>query len=273
MMNRQKTIYVVPSWHCNLHCPHCFVHLQEDLYDKEIFLSTLKKLKIQYPNASFILHGGEPTLHKDRYYDIISTGIINSICSNLIIDREILIDINNRDISIATSWNPYRFNSEKYQEWINNIKLLNNKPLILITLDQDLINYDINNFINFLQDMIYIGIQDILFEPLVDNTLDDIFQQKVDEWLCDLHVIWKNNNIKLNNLIEYQILNWNFRCDSLTLHPDGSIKKGCILGSECYKLLNKCLKCEFSGVCLPCVLHSRCSFYPKFYNLIKTEMN
>ena len=45
--------------------------------------------------------------------------------------------------------------------------------------------------------------------------------------------------------------------------------KGCILGDECHRVLDKCLHCNLAKVCKPCVLHSRCSFFPKLYNLIK----
>lgn len=264
-----KPIYIVPSWHCNLCCPHCFVSKQTEEYNSNKFLDALRSLKEKYPDAHFVLHGGEPTLYQDRYYSIMNTGIINSICTNLIIKDEILTDINARDIIIATSWNPNRFTKSLETMWLDNISKLKNKPLILITLDQDLLKYDISKFIKLLKIWENLGIREILFEPLVNNDLDDTFQNEADEWLCSMHHIWKENGIKMNNLIEEQILDWNFRCNALTLYPNGEVKRGCILGTECNKILDKCLNCKFASVCQPCVLHSRCSFYPKFYELIK----
>ena len=268
-MIKQKQIYIVPSWHCNLNCSHCFVHLKKDEYNKDVFISKLNELKTNYSEACFILHGGEPTLYQDRYFDILNTNSIDSICTNLIVNDTIIDDLNKRNIAIATSWNPYRFNKDTYNIWINNIKKLESKPRILITLDKDLIGYDINLFMQFLKELENLKIKEILFEVLVNNSLDDTFQNEVDEWLCNLHQLWKDYNLGLNNIIEQQILHWDFRCDSLTLYPDGQVKRGCILGDECHRVLDKCLHCNLAKVCKPCVLHSRCSFFPKLYNLIK----
>ena len=260
------SIYVVPTWHCNLHCPHCFVHTYKDEWNEEEFLKSLKELKEKYPNEGFILHGGEPTLYRDRYQTLLDTGIIDSICSNLIVDNSIINDLNQRDITIATSWNPKRFNDEIYITWLNNIEKLKNKPLVLITLDKDLIVYDKQTLLNHLNEMYNVGVTEVLFEPLVDNSLDDNFQHLADRYLCELHKIW---NVPVKSLITEQILDWNMRCNSKTLLPNGKVRRGCILGDECHKILDKCLHCKFAEVCKPCVLHTRCSFYPEFYEMMK----
>ena len=271
MYTKEKSIYVVPTWHCNLHCPHCFVSNQSENSNFDLFLTKLKQLKQDYPNAAFILHGGEPTLFQDKYFEILNTGIITSMCSNLVVKTNIIDDLNTRNLSIATSWNPNRFSANPFIKvaWLGNIERLNTKPLILITLDQDLLKYDIKDFIELLHEFENRGIKEVLFEPLVDNSLDDNFQNKVDEWLCNTYDIWRKNNIKIRNKIEEQILHWDFRCDSLTLEPNGLIRKGCILGNECNKILDKCLTCNLAKICKPCVLHKRCSFYPKFYEKVK----
>lgn len=266
---KQKQIYVVPTWQCNLNCPHCFVHTYNDSFNRSIFMDKLYELKEKYPEATFILHGGEPTLYKERYLELLNTGIINSICSNLVVKTEIIDDLNNRDLSIATSWNPNRFNTFTYLAWLGNIQRLKNTPLVLITLDKDLIQYNMNQFIHVLHDLEERGIEEVLFEPLVDNSLDNSFQEKVDNWLCNIYDIWRSEKLKLKNKIEEQILNWNFNCDSITLLPEGNIRSGCIIGEKCKRVLLKCLKCEYAKVCIPCSLHTRCSFYPKFYEKVK----
>ena len=267
------SIYIVPTWHCNLNCPHCVVHTQNDYFNENLFMSELLKLKELYPDESFILHGGEPTLYKNRYYTIMNTNVINSICSNLIIDQDIIDDLNSRNISISTSWNPYRFDFITFNKWLNNIETLNNKPLVLITIDKDLIDFDKEKLLKIILKLQEIGIQEILFEPLYDNNLDNSFQHKADLFLCDTYGLWKEKKISIKNLITQQILNWDFRCNSKTLYPDGKVKRGCILGDECHKILDECLHCKFAKVCKPCVLHTRCSFYPKFYELIKGEQD
>lgn len=272
MRKDNKIIYIVPSWHCTLHCPHCYVHTYPDNYNEIKFINTLKKLKEDYSEANFVLHGGEPTLYKDRYNKIMDTGIITSICSNLITNKAMIDDINTRNITTSTSWNPNRFIKDSlFSMWLDNIEKLNNKPLILITLDQDLLEYDIKDFIKLIHSLEEVGIIEILFEVLVDNKLDDSFQNKVDEWLCNIYDVWRIERFKIKNVIEDQILDWDFRCNSLTLLPEGDIRKGCILGDECHKILKKCLTCKLASVCRPCVLHSRCSFFPKFYEKVKAN--
>lgn len=263
------SIYIVPTWHCNLHCPHCFVHTYKDDYNKEAFFESLKQLKEKYIDEHFVLHGGEPTLYKDRYYEILDSGYINSICSNLIVDDEIINDLNHRDIDIATSWNPNRFNIVTYNIWLSNIGRLKNKPLILITIDQDLIKFNKFKLLSIMNELYMRGVREVLFEPLVDNSLDDTFQHRADMYLCDIHKLWKEYKIPVKSLIEEQILDWDMRCDSKTLYPNGEVKRGCILGDECHKILDKCLHCQFAKVCKPCVLHNRCSFYPEFYKMMK----
>jgi len=270
-LSKQKQVYVVPTWQCNLHCPHCFVHKYTDTYNKEVFITKLKELKKKYPKASFILHGGEPTLYPKRYLEIMDTNIIDSICTNLITEPEIIEDLNKRDIPIATSWNPNRFNLQHYLQWLNNIKSLNNKPLVLITLDQDLLHFDIDMFTKVIKDLEEVGIEEILFEPLVDNTLTNDFQNKIDEWLCNIYTLWRYKRIKIKNLIEEQILHWDFKCNSITLLPDGTVRPGCIIGERCRNILIKCFDCKYAKVCRPCELHTRCSFYPKFYEKVKAN--
>lgn len=266
---KDLTVYVIPSWACNLNCPHCFVKNQPDNYNEELFINALQQLKIQYPTANFTLHGGEPTFNKNRLKTILSQNIITSITTNCITtDLEIYDWINKQDLAVATSWNTNRFITDDiFKVWLSNIKQLKKDPLLLITLDKDLISLPLEVFFNKLYKIQDAGVIDILFECLVDNTLDDSFQTRVDEWLCEFHNRLHTDyvDLKINSLIETQILNWDFRCNSKTLLPNGIVRDGCTMGNECNYILNECLGCDKANVCKPCVLHTRCSFFPKFY--------
>lgn len=272
--NKPFQIYVVPSWDCNLLCPHCTVRNKPDTYNEKLFLEQLNKLALQYPDGNFILHGGEPTLHFNRLVTLLNTGIITSITTNCTISNDSVYDIiNAHDISTATSWNTHRFLTEDlFLQWLSNIKKLKNTPIVLITLDTDLIKLPIEIFINKLKAMQTAGIQEIVFEPLVDNSKDNAFQDEVDTWLCNItDILHSLPWFKMKNRIEDMILRWDYRCNSITLLPEGIYRAGCILGTDCNKILNECLLCDFAKVCKPCVLHTRCSFYPKFYNKIKNN--
>ena len=205
---KSLSFYVVPSWKCNLHCPHCFVNNLPEKANKDNLIKTIKDCKEKYPDAAFILHGGEPTFNKDLLKELLNLNIINSITSNLMYkDDEITSLLNDNDLYVATSWNVSRFKNEELR----------------------------------------------------------------DRWLCELHQVWYLNDIK--NLIEDQILDWNFGCHSKTILPDGTIHNKCTMADSDHpvRFLNKCLSCKYNKVCIPCSLHNRCSFYPKFYELIKEE--
>lgn len=279
MQNKEKQIFIVPSWKCNLNCTHCPVKNQPDNRNLDKFLDSLNNLQKKYVNANFILHGGEPTYNKLLLKELLSKDIITSICTNLIIqDQEIIDYINNANISISTSWNVNRFvnNLQLYSLWLNNISKLKQKPLILFTLDKDIINIPIKEFINYLLDIQNTNnVSEILFECLVDNSVSEDFQDKCDIWLCNLYdeLHSKSSIITLKNLIEEQILNWNFNCNAITLLPSGDIRSGCIIGETCKQVLNKCLTCSLAKICRPCPLHTRCSFFPKFYKKVAEHEN
>lgn len=264
--------YVVPSWKCNLNCSHCTVKNQSFNINKKAFFNTLICQKEEYPNATFILHGGEPTFDKKLFVDILNTNIISSITTNLVFnDEQILEMINDYDLEVATSWNPKRFSSKTLlANWMNNLTKLKKSPLLLITLDKDIINISPKDMIKIVKS--FKNIKEILFECLIDNSLDDDFQNKVDIWLCELDEQWITQKINIKNLIKEYILDWNFNCNSKTILPDGTIQEKCIFANN-YKphVLSKCIKCKYNKVCIPCKLHTRCSFFPKFYERVRNE--
>jgi sulfatase maturation enzyme AslB (radical SAM superfamily) len=264
--------YVVPSWKCNLNCSHCTVKNQQYDENEEKFINTIIEQSKLYPEADFVLHGGEPTVNKKLFVKCLKTNVITSITTNLIFsDEEIIELINNYDLSVSTSWNAKRFLSNKlFNLWIENIKKLKNKPLILITLDKDLINMDQKDVIETIKH--FENIDEILFECLVDNNLGDDFQNKVDDWLCELDKQWIEQGIKIKNSIKEKILNWNFNCNTKTILPNGELQEKCILASQNKQyFLKKCLTCKYNKVCIPCKLHDRCSFLPKFYERVLNE--
>lgn len=264
--------YVVPSWKCNLNCSHCTVKNRPYKEDSEKLLHTIIEQSKLYPNAEFALHGGEPTVNKNLFVKILETGIITGITTNLIInDQEIIDLINEYDIGTSTSWNAKRFSNEQlFNLWKENIKKLKRKPLVLITLDKDLIKMNQSEVINIIES--FENVDEILFECLLDNTLKDEFQDTVDEWLCELDKQWIAKKVSKVNLIRSQILNWNFNCNTKTILPNGEIRDKCILATDNKQhFLQKCLNCKYNKICIPCRLHSRCSFFPKFYERVLNE--
>lgn len=267
--DKDLSFYIVPSWKCNLRCPHCFVNNLPEDNNKDKFFNTLKECKEKYPDAGFILHGGEPTYNKSLLRDILELNIVNSITTNLLFNDDEIIDmLNSNNLSIATSWNPSRFlNKDLFKLWNSNLSKLSHPVMALITLDKDLLKIPASDIVNTIRS--FNNVDKVLFEPLLDNNLDDDFQDKIDELLCNIHNEWNIDNI--TNLIEQQILNWNFACNTRTILPNGSIHNKCTMADSNHKprFLDKCLKCKYNKVCVPCSLHTRCSFYPKFYEVIK----
>jgi len=272
MDSSELTFYIVPSWKCNLNCSHCTVKNKPYSFNKEVFFKTMLSQKHKYPEANFILHGGEPTLNKKLFIEILDTDVITSITTNLIFtDKQIIDEINKHDLSVATSWNPNRFSSnELFKIWLNNLKLLKKSPLLLITLDKDVVKMNPEHLIEIIKS--FENIDSILFECLIDNDLNDDFQNTVDDWLCKLDEEWTIQNLMIKNLIKEQILNWNFNCNTKTILPNGTIQEKCVF-AENYKphVLKRCLTCMYNKNCIPCKLHTRCSFFPKFYERVRNE--
>ena len=81
-----KKLYVIPTYHCNLKCPHCELHLRDDNFN-ESFYDVLSNNNIDLG----VLFGGEPTLYRDRLIKCLKTNKIHSISTNLIkLDNELI---------------------------------------------------------------------------------------------------------------------------------------------------------------------------------------
>lgn len=264
-----KTIYAIPTYNCNLNCPHCDIHKRKIQFDEEKFMEALSSIE----SGIVVLFGGEPFLNKDVLKKCLQTNKINSISTNLLLlDDDIFNLIQEYDISLATSWNPKRFTNDQYKLWLNNLSKFKNTntPIdVLITMTKDLIEMDEFQLMNIITDIDDTNSVDgIVFEHLLDDNLSDTFHQQCDDWLCKIHNIWK---FKVKNVIEERIFNWNNDCSNTwTLEPTGELRFGCpqYMGRD---ILDKCLTCELVSKCRPCMLQKSCSFPKKLYEVLNEE--
>lgn len=261
-----KKVYVIPTYNCNLNCPHCDLHLKKDNFNN-LFYETLNNTNIEQG----ILFGGEPTLYRDRLIKCLETKKIQSISTNLLIlDNELISLYKKYNLSISTSWNPTRFTKHQYKLWYNNLKLLeinNLSCIIMITLTENLLTYPF--FENKLKEWNLLkSVKGILFEPLLDYNMKIDLHQRTDDWLCQLYNNWYYS---FENIIINKVKNWKYDCsDVYTLNPSGILNKGCPQ-AEKFFILNDCLNCKLAGICKPCSLQHICSFPKKLYEKVKNE--
>ena len=261
-----KKVYVIPTLNCNLNCPHCEIHLRPDNFQHDLFFNELNKLS----NEQLVLFGGEPLLRKERFYECVETHTFDSISTNLLLLNEEFINIlKKKEISISTSWNPKRFTDEQYKLWIDKLKLLQQHNMyctILITLTEDLLQYDMNKFLQLIADWSSIGsVNGILFEPLLDYQMKKDLHERADKWLCDLYNVW---DFPIINYTVEKLKHWNCDCSNVyTLYPNGELKKGCPQYEKQF-VLPQCLQCEMVNKCRPCRLQHICSFPKQLYKKV-----
>lgn len=265
-----KNIYAIPNYECNLRCPHCDVHKNSISYDRDQFISTLKKLE---RTSVITLFGGEPTLYQDRFLDICNNVKVSSVSTNLVQMTDSVFEVLVKpEISIATSWNMTRFNKDQFVWWLKNLEKLGNagkQSLVLITLTPDLICDKTFQILDVLSkvDMTR-AVSKVLFEHLVSSAVTEKFQEMCDDWLCQIHEKW---NFSFSNEIEKKIFDWKFDCsNTYTVQPSGKISPGCPQ-YEGPKVNMRCLSCERATVCHPCALQSTCTFPKKLFKLIQEE--
>lgn len=264
-------VYIIPTYKCNLNCPHCDIHKFEDNFNADNFFNALNNLE----SEECVLFGGEPLLNKEIFKKCLSTNKITSVSSNLLLlDDEYIELFKKYNLFIATSWNPNRFTDENYKLWLEKLKLLKENNLscfVLITLTQDLFDYDKEKLISIFNEIDKTGaVDEIQFEHLVSDNLEPNFHEKADEWLCQ----WFNNwNFKMKNRIESMVKNWCFECsNTYTLKPSGELTKGC----PQYKrpeICTECYSCKLAKICRPCSLQTKCSFPKRLYGLININNN
>lgn len=262
-----KTLFAIPNFECNLSCGYCELKNRRVQYDEEKFLETLKEFQ-----GNVVLFGGEPLLFRKRLYKILETGKIDSISTNLLLlDRDIAVKF--RDINIATTWTPGRFNKEELDIWLEKLEILsefNIDTKLLVTLSEDTVALEPIKVYDFLKTLEKFSISSVLFEQLLDNSKGQEYYEKVDLWLCEIHKLF--SNLRFINEIEAEIKQgWDFDCsDTYTLYPDGIIRRYCPQFST-FQINEMCYKCERNIECRPCMLQNKCVFPKNLGNLIFKE--
>lgn len=267
----EKTLYALVTSHCNLTCPYCDIRECKETFNRDLFMKQLHDF-----DGSIILFGGEPTLYEDRLLDICySDPLINrkiySITTNLMNVSDKVLTVIQTIGRCGTSWNPDRFTDEQYKVWINNLNVFADKLDmglgILITMVDSVLDLSPYEFINIISEWNTKTVRTINFEYLVSDTTNPEYFDRCDKWLCNIYKNW-NTPIKLIN--EDRVFNWYEDCSGhYTLHPDGSITKGCPHHMS-PRVPIECMTCERANICKPCQLQSYCSFPKKFYELVKS---
>lgn len=272
-------IHIIPSFACNLNCPHCDEkHKVADYkFDRDKFFNVFNQ--IQRKDNSIALFGGEALMNDyDLLNDIIKTKKITTITTNLIgasLEKiKLLVD---NDIIIGTSWNPKRFTDEQYKEWLAKLcilKKLNVHPAIFITLTDDLID---SNILEVLDTLDKLEVASVTFALVVPCTPELV--EKIDNWLCWLEEHWRwrfrhmlrEKYLKLDATHRNGCLNTSF-----VLYPNGDFKQECVHTDTAYHLdrFDFCNKCPFITVCNPCPKHDCCTFFKNYWTyLTKTTMH
>lgn len=259
------SLYALLTRHCNLSCPHCNVKYPVEEFNEDKFIDQLRL----YNNGTIIFFGGEPTLYQDRLLRVANDEIIKtkkrSITTNLINLNDDLINLYHDIGSVATSWNPNRFDSEQYRIWLKHLDWLHNEnidPLVMVTLTKDLISMDAYDFLCIMHEW---NIKSIRFETYVGNDTDPKFWEDVDNWLCDVYRKWDS---PIKNKIIDNVKRWYYECkDVYTLHPEGNITTGCPHRAS-IQIPDECYTCERVSICKPCRLQKYCSYPRKFAKLL-----
>ena len=141
-----RTLYAVPWYTCNLNCPHCHVSHRDIPVNYGKFINELRAVD-GYDYV--VLFGGEPTLEWNKCKEILLTGKINSMSTNLTVFPSTFIKSEFIDVlraanvnNIATSWNLKRFTPALADIWYENLALLCKlgvDVLVMITLTRDLV--------------------------------------------------------------------------------------------------------------------------------------
>lgn len=182
-----------------------------------------------------------------------------------------MLAIQDYKVSIATSWNPNRFNSKQWEQWLTTCQYLhlNSIPTkVLITLTPDLFNIPKEQLWGIFENFEKCALlESFLFEPLIGDECN----KEADAWLCKFHKWYKKWGFTMKNELEERLSNWRFNCNSTyTMEPDGSIKIGCPQYKRPY-ILSKCITCDKADICQPCMLQKTCSYPKKLAKLISEE--
>ena len=263
------TIYVNPTYKCNLKCSHCTIRKQPHKQNLHQIVDTLSR--IEYDRA--ILFGGEPLLLKHNQLSYMFEHIrFDSISTNLLLLNEDNINvIIENNIHVATSWNPDRFTEKQYHTWLNNLRLLieNDVPTtVLITMTEQLLNTDICVILRDIENVTQGSqcFEGIKFEHLVPSTKDLV--NKFDCWLIELTKKW---NFSYPNIIvdQYKQGSCVFDCRHVwSVTPEGRLIHNCpTLDNN--NVLKQCLTCDYAHICKPCKKQQVCTFFKHLYIYLK----
>ena len=257
-METMNTLYAMITKNCNLSCKHCDIKSDDpDNYNENVFVDTIQKF-----NGEVILFGGEPSLHEKRIKKVLQYA--NSISTNLLDISDEFISFCNH-LNVATSWNPTRFSNKQFATWINNVKRLKNKPALLITLTPDLICD--TTYFNFFKNNFDGLFNDIVFEQLISDNINEEYFNKVDKWLVLLKKYWNMHMKSCSTTLKRK--EWLFDCSHIkTLYPDGTLKNGCPQYTK-VNIVNKCYPCNYVNICKPCVIQKECSCPIKLLSINK----
>lgn len=266
-----KHLYAIPTWNCNLKCPHCFIENRLEIFNRDKFLEELNKF-----DGDITLFGGEPSLYLDRLYDVFNSnkesGIskIQSVSTNLINLPNNLIDVYKEIGYISTSWNPNRFiENNNYETWIKNCRSISKASIpytIMITLTDSLFELEIEFLLELIKSWVQPGLEKIKFEHYIGEEATPEYFKRVDDWLCKLYEYW---DIPVELEMCQRVCNWYYDCsEQYTLTPDGILHHECPHMSQ-FNTPVECLNCERVGICRPCRLQKYCSYPKKFSELVE----
>lgn len=262
-----KLLYAIPSYQCNLRCPHCEIHSRPEVYNRDKFISQLNA----FEGDGINIFGGEPTLHEDRLFDVVSENIehgktkITGISTNLTILNDRLIRWYKELGGLATSWNPQRFgNKAIYEQWLENCHTISAheiKYILMITLTNDLFDaYSPEQMIWAIHQMETPGLRLVKFEHYVGADATPEYFARADTWLAEVVRLW---DVDVNISVMENACEWNFNCDDVyTLLPDGTMV------NRCPHLMDpvvptECLTCQKISECRPCRIQRYCSYPEK----------
>ena len=266
-------LYAIPTYHCNLCCPHCHIRDNSETFNNQEFMDKLNNF-----DGKIILFGGEPTVHLDRMFNILESNKahgkskIRNLATNLMILNDELISIYKEMDFIGTSWNRNRFTPEQYSVWLSNCDKLEKENItaaLLITITEDLMEWGVDRFMFTASQWNSKVLPKIRFEHYIGDDNTPEYYPRVDQWLSNLYQRW-TLPIKVETV--ERLDSWYFNCDNIyTLLPNGKMINSCPNGLYVQKKVpNECLSCSNAVMCRPCRLQSCCS-YPKTLNQLVKE--
>lgn len=262
------TVYLCPTYACNLNCSHCSIKNQRITTDIDAIVETSKR----FNGSEFVLFGGEPlTLDISLLRQLFDNIDITSVSTNLLSMSQLQFQLlKEHHVDIATSWNPNRFNSLQYRSWLSKIDETLAAQLhttVLITLTHDLFQSNINDVLQDLSRFNCDYFDGVKFEPYVQSTLSLV--EEADKWLVDQYVNW---HYPYRNVIadDYRNGNMHFCKNIWTIQPDGNAINSCP-ATEKSVFLNNCLSCKYNKVCRPCIKQNVCTFFKELYKKVKSN--